>query len=172
MKGINIKSSVLAAPRRDLLFLAAACAALGGTAAWHQSLGSRTDAVRSGLAVVADREGQLEELLEGVRYWEETVDVLNQCRDRVRDLKARQGSPLSLWNQLMARFPSQEELSLHRLDWEDETLTLEGTSATPSSAGTLLDRLAGGSGFSQVELRALEQDGDTVRFTIAARTGH
>lgn len=172
MKGINIKSSVLAAPRRDLLFLAAACAVLGGTAAWHLSLGSRTDAVRSGLAVVADREGRLEELLERVRYWEETVEVLVQCRDRVRDLKARQGSPLSLWNQIMARFPSQEELSLHRLDWKDGTLTLEGTSANPSSAGTLLDRLAAGSGFSQVELRALEQDGDTVRFTITARTGH
>ena len=114
----------------------------------------------------------MKELQERVRYWEETVEVLVQCRDRVQELKVLQGSPLSLWNRIMARFPTREDLSLHRLDWEGETLTLEGTSATPSSAGTLLDRLAAGSGLSQVELRALEQDGDAVRFTITAHTGH
>ena len=42
MKGIHIRSSILAAPRRDLLILAAACSFLVGTAVWHQSLDSRT----------------------------------------------------------------------------------------------------------------------------------
>ena len=72
----------------------------------------------------------------------------------------------------MDRFPSREEVSLHRLDWEDETLTLEGTAATPTAAGILLDRLGRDGGFSKVELRALEQIENTVRFTVTAGTGH
>ena len=72
----------------------------------------------------------------------------------------------------MDRFPSRQEVSLHRLNWEDETLTIEGTAPTPSAAGALLDRLGPDAGFSKVELRALEQIGKTVRFAVIARTGH
>ena len=172
MKGINIRSSILAAPRRDVLVLAAVCAILAGTAVWRQSLGSRTDAGRARLATFADRRGRLEAVLERVRRWEEAVEVLVRCRDRVRELKIHQASPLSLWNRLMDRFPSREEVSLRRLDWEDETLILEGTAATPAAAGTLLQRLGPDAGFSKLELRALEQVGNTVRFTVTARTGH
>ena len=143
-----------------------------GTAVWHQSLDSRTDAGRTGLAAYADGRGRLEAVLTRVRRWEEGVENLVRCRDRVRELKIHQASPLSLWNRLMDRFPSSDEVSLYRLEWEDETLTLEGTAATPAAGGTLLDRLGPEAGFSQVELRALEQDGDTVRFTVTARTGH
>ena len=171
MTETNTRSSISAAPRRDLLLLAAACVLLGGTGVWHQSLGSRATANRGSLTAHADRGERLEELLEELRRWEAAVQVLIQCRDRVREIKARQGSPLSLWNRIMARFPSGEEVSLHRLDWEDGALTLQGTSLTPASAGMLLDHLAADSGFSQVELGALEQEGSTVRFTITARTG-
>ena len=172
MNGIRIRSSILAARRRDLLLLAAACAALVGTAVWHRSLDSRTDAGRARLAALADGGGNLEAVLKRVRRWEEGVENLVRCRDRVRELKIRQASPLSLWNRLMDRFPSREEVSLHRLDWEDETLTLEGTAATPTAAGILLDRLGRDGGFSKVELRALEQIENTVRFTVTAGTGH
>ncbi len=172
MNGIRIRSSILAAPRRDLLILAAACATLVGTAVWHRSLDSRTDAGRARLAALADGGGSLEAVLKRVRRWEEGVENMIRCRDRVRALKIRQASPLSLWNRLMDRFPSREEVSLHRLDWEDETLTLEGTAATPGAAGILLDRLGGDAGFPKVELRALEQTGNTVRFTVTAGTGH
>ena len=172
MNGIRIRSSILAAPRRDLLLLAAACAALVGTAVWHRSLDSRTDAGRARLAALADGGGNLEAVLKRVRRWEEAVENMLRCRDRVRALKIRQASPLSLWNRLMDRFPSREEVSLHRLDWEDETLTLEGTAATPTAAGILLDRLGRDGGFSKVELRALEQIENTVRFTVTAGTGH
>ena len=172
MNGIRIRSSILAAPRRDLLLLAAACAALAGTAVWHQSLDSRTDAGRARLAALADGRGSLEAVQKRVRRWEEAVEKLIRCRDRVRELRIRQASPLSLWNRLVDRFPSREEVSLQRLDWEDETLTLEGTAATPTAAGILLDRLGRDAGFSKVELRALEQTEDTVRFTVTAGTGH
>lgn len=172
MKGIHIRSSILAASRRDLLILAAACSLLAGTAVWHRSLDSRTDAGRARLATLADRSGRLEAVLERVRRWEEAVEILVRCGDRVRELKIHQAAPLSLWNRLMDRFPSQEQVSLHRLDWEDETITLEGTAATPSAAGILLRRLGPDSGFSKVELRALEQAGNTVRFTVTALTGH
>ncbi len=171
MKGIHIRSSILAAPRRDLLILASACSLLVGTAIWHQSLDSRTDAGRSRLATLADRRGKLEAVLERVRRWEEAVEILARCGDRVRELKIHQASPLSLWNRLMDRFPSQEQLSLHRLDWEDDTITLEGTAATTAAAGILLHRLGPDSGFSKVELRALEQVGNTVRFTVTVLTG-
>ena len=171
MKGIRIKSSILAAKRRDLLILAATCGILAGSAIWHQSLGSRTDASRARLATFDDRKGRLETVQERIRRWEEAVEVLAQCLDRVRKLQAHQAAPLMLWNQIMDRFPSQEEVSLNRLDWVDETVTFEGTAATPSAAGTLLQRLEPGAGFSQVELQALEQVGNTVRFTITARTG-
>lgn len=172
MNGIHKRSSVPAAPRRDLLILAAACCILLGTAVWRQSLDSRTDAGRTRLAAFGDGRGRLEAVLKRVRHWEEAVENLIRCRDRVRELKLRQAAPLSLWNRLMDRFPPREEVSLHHLDWEDETLTLEGTAATPSAAGTLLDRLGTGAGFSKVELRALEQTGNTVRFAVTARTGH
>ncbi len=172
MKGIHIRSSIAAAPRRDLLVLAAACSVLVATAVWHQTLDSRTDSGRARLATFSDRRGRLEAVLESVRRWEEAVEILIQCRNRVRELKIHQASPLSLWNRLMDRFPSREEVSLHRLVWEEETLTLEGTAATPSVAGTLLQRLISDSGFSQVELRGLEQVGNTVRFTVTARTRH
>ncbi len=172
MKGINIHSSILAAPRRDLVLLAAACAILAGTAVWRQSLGSWTDSGRARLATFADRSGRLEAVLQRVRRWEEAVAVLVLCHDRVRELEARQNAPLLLWNRLMDRFPSRQEVSLHRLDWENESLTLEGTAASPSAAGTLLHRLGPDAGFSQVELRALEQVGNTLRFTVTARTGH
>ncbi len=171
MKGIHIKSSILAAPRRDLLILTAACSFLVGTAVWHQSLDSRADAGRARVATLADRRERLEAVLERVRRWEEAVEILARCGDRVLDLKIHQASPLSLWNRLMDRFPSQEELSLHRLDWEDDTITLEGTAATPAAAGILLHRLGPDSGFSKVELRALEQVGNTVRFTVTVLTG-
>lgn len=172
MRGIHKRSSILAAPRRDLLILLAACSILGGTAVWHESLDSRTDAGRARLEAFGDGRGRLEAVQQRVRRWETAVENLIRCRDQVRELKIRQASPLSLWNRLVDRFPSREEVSLHRLDWEDETLTLEGTAATPSAAGTLLDRLGPDSGFSKVELRALEQTGDTVRFAVTARTGH
>ena len=172
MKGITSRLAIPAAGRRDLLVLAAAGVILAGTAAWHQSLGSRTDVSRARLAAFADGTGNLKAVPERVRRWEEGVEVLVRCRDRIRELRIRQASPLLLWNRIMDRFPSQEEVSLNRLDWEDETLTLEGTAATPSAAGTLLHRLDPGAGFFQVELRALEQAGNTVRFTITARTGH
>ena len=172
MNRIRIRSSILSAPRRDLLILAAAGCVLVGTAIWHQSLDSRTDAGRARLAALADGRGRLEAVLKRVRRWEEAVENLVRCRDRVRELRTRQASPLSLWNRLMDRFPSREKVSLHRLDWEGETLTLEGTAATPSAAGTLLDRLGPDAGFSKVELRALEQIGNTVRFTVTSRTGH
>ena len=71
----------------------------------------------------------------------------------------------------MDRFPSQEDLSLHRLDWEDDTITLEGTAATPAAAGILLHRLGPDSGFSTVELRPMEPVGNTVRFTVTVLTG-
>ena len=172
MNGIRKRSSILAAPRRDLLILAAACCILAGTAVWRQSLDSRTEAGQTRLAAFGDGRGRLEAVLKRVRRWEEAVEKLIRCRDRVGELKIRQTSPLLLWNRLMDRFPSREEVSLHRLEWEDETLTLEGTAATPFAAGTLLDRLGPGAGFSRVELQALEQTGDTVRFTVTARTGH
>ncbi|MCY3776841.1 MAG: PilN domain-containing protein [Candidatus Aminicenantes bacterium] len=172
MNGIHKRSAILAAPGRDLLILAAACCILVGTAVWHQSLDSRTAAGETRLAAIGDGRGRLEAVLKRVRRWEEAIENLIRCRDRVQELKIRQASPLSLWNRLMDRFPSGEEVSLHRLDWEDETLTLEGTAATPSAAGTLLDRLDPGAGFYQVELRALEQTGNTVRFAVTARTGH
>ena len=172
MNGIHKRSSILAAPRRDLLILAAACCVLVVTAVWQQSLDSRTEEGQTRLAALGDGRGRLEAVLKGVRRWEEAVEKLIRCRDRIRELKIRQASPLSLWNRLLDRFPSREEVSLHRLEWEDETLTLEGTAATPAAAGTLLDRLGPGAGFSKVELRALEQTGDTVRFAVTARTGH
>ena len=172
MNGTQEPSPILAAPRRDLLILAAACCILAGTAVWHQSLDSRTEAGQTRLAAFGDGRGRLEVVLKRVRRWEEAVENLIRCRERVRELKIRQASPLSLWNRLMDRFPSRGEISLNRLDWEDETLTLEGTAATPSAAGTLLDRLGTGSGFSKVELRALEQMGNTVRFAVTAHTGH
>ena len=172
MNGIQKRPSILAAPRRDLLILAAAGSIFVGTAVWHQSLDSRTDAGRARLAAFGDGRERLDAVLQRVRHWEEAVENLVRCRDRVRELKIHQASPLSLWNRLMDRFPSREEISLHRLDWEDETLTLEGTAATPSAAGALLDRLGPGAGFSNVELRALEQIGNTVRFAVTARTGH
>lgn len=172
MNGTHKRSAILAAPGRELLILAAACCILLGTAVWHQSLDSRTDAGETRLAAIGDGRGRLEAALKKVRRWEEAVEDLIRCRDRVRELKIRQASPLSLWNRLMDRFPTGEELSLHRLDWEDGTLTLEGTAATPSAAGTLLDRLDPGAGFSNVELRSLEQTGNTVQFAVTARTGH
>ena len=172
MNGIHKRSSILAAPRRDLLLLAAACSILVGTAVWLQSLDARTDAGRARLAAFGGGRERLDAVREEVRSWEEGVENLVRCRDRVRELKLRQASPLSLWNRLVDRFPSREDVSLHRLDWEDETLTLEGTAPTSSAAGTLLERLGPDTGFSKVELRALEQLGDTVRFTVTARTGH
>lgn len=171
MKGTRIKTSILAARRRDLLVLAAACGILAGSAIWHQSLDSRKDASRVRLERFADRKGRLETVQERIRRWEEAVEVLAQCLDRVRKFQTRQASPLLLWNLIMERFPSREEVSLNRLDWVDETLTFEGTAATPSAAGTLLQRLEPGAGFSQVELRTLEQAGNAIRFTITARTG-